>query len=780
MSRSIAILGFLLLLCQAARAAGPGDTTSIDLRGLAAFKPGDDEVWRSKYIDEREDGWNFIPVPGSWERAGYPLLDGFGWYRLRFRIPTALRRDSLLLVMSAVDDADEAYLNGVLVGETGAFPPAPRSEFASLRVYPLPREFREEYNLLAVRVYDMGDSGGIAGSIFRIIRADSLPSVLDEIVDAPFRRSPLFLSNGAAVSALDPVTLQIAWTKPHLFHELENGVPTQSILSACGITVEVRGTRKPLADCEMTEIGYVRNTAIITARFREGFDVSWFHPRATRGRVLAIRVAMRAGAPVTDPGLFATFDRSYWALREFNDEDPLERRRTFVLAWNSCCDELAQRDLADALDAPAVDGHKSWSLEAEIHRWEVILKDALYAPAALRENERRVYETSRAILLSAQVREAGMGEGQIVSAFAPDSRARCQPRDHFAACIALATCGLHTQAAAGLAFVDKADAGEYARFDVYGEEFGVGFPYRITPAWYLGNGTEKRWQRPDHAQLSLDGTALYIEAVEAYRRAIARRETASRALSPAARKSADSAWILPRWRNLSALAADVLLFTRDSATQLLHDGHAPWGEALAHTPSAVTSLHASWALFTAARYAFALGESTKSYLYREASQSILRAIRENIRSAARKQSAAELTPAEVSLFHPLIIDGILLGLFEPNSAEARFALDVVERGFRADDAGLAFNALPDGDAYGRMARPLITLRLARAHAVCGNLPRAEQLFQAATGIAQHNDGLLPELVDPVSESAYGAFPSTAAAAEYLLAAEEIARLRGVR
>jgi GH15 family glucan-1,4-alpha-glucosidase len=132
---------------------------------------------------------------------------------------------------------------------------------------------------------------------------------------------------------------------------------------------------------------------------------------------------------------------------------------------------------------------------------------------------------------------------------------------------------------------------------------------------------------------------------------------------------------------------------------------------------------------------------------------------------------------ELRVFHPLLADAVSFGLLIPDSPEAAFALDIVERSFAIEDTLLLYNARPDGDWFERQARPLLTLQLAAAYATCARLDRAEALFGAATDIALRYHGLLPELIDPLGGSQHGATPSTVAAAAYILTAERIVQAR---
>ncbi len=129
------------------------------------FRTGDDPRYGARDYDE--EAWETIPVPAVWERAGHPGYGGFAWYRVRFQLPAKgdgeTERRKVRLELGKIDDADEAFVNGVKVGQTGNFPPDFRSEWQAFRRYRVPADLLNwgGENVLAVRVYDGGGDGGI-------------------------------------------------------------------------------------------------------------------------------------------------------------------------------------------------------------------------------------------------------------------------------------------------------------------------------------------------------------------------------------------------------------------------------------------------------------------------------------------------------------------------------------------------------------------------------------------------------------------------------------------
>lgn len=139
-----------------------------NLAGEWKFQTGDELKWSEPNFDDRK--WKKIFVPGAWESQGYNGYDGFGWYRLTFKVPENFAGKKMVLVLGRIDDIDETYVNGKLIGSTGSMKgdPFPENfnkadEYMQFRGYFLPDEFLKPGKeiVIAVRVYDGYNVGGI-------------------------------------------------------------------------------------------------------------------------------------------------------------------------------------------------------------------------------------------------------------------------------------------------------------------------------------------------------------------------------------------------------------------------------------------------------------------------------------------------------------------------------------------------------------------------------------------------------------------------------------------
>jgi sialate O-acetylesterase len=155
-------LATLLFSCE--QSVGNDYRTVVKLNGYWKFSIGDDSTWSSPSFND--ESWESIYTPKNWERQGYVGYDGFAWYRKTLFIPSVSEKSTLFLHLGNIDDADEVYLNGKLIGKTGEFPPNYASAYNWSRDYIIPVDLIREnaQNVIAIRVYDSEGEGGLCSS----------------------------------------------------------------------------------------------------------------------------------------------------------------------------------------------------------------------------------------------------------------------------------------------------------------------------------------------------------------------------------------------------------------------------------------------------------------------------------------------------------------------------------------------------------------------------------------------------------------------------------------
>ncbi|RPH88834.1 MAG: hypothetical protein EHM72_21175, partial [Calditrichaeota bacterium] len=132
------------------------------------FRTGDESAWST--VQFNDSNWKTIRAGELWESQGYPGYDGFAWYRAWTMIPSSLKAKAqqyggFILRLNKIDDVDQLYFNGVVIGQTGQFPPDYLGMYDALREYRIPEDQInwDAPNLIAVRVYDSSGGGGIYG-----------------------------------------------------------------------------------------------------------------------------------------------------------------------------------------------------------------------------------------------------------------------------------------------------------------------------------------------------------------------------------------------------------------------------------------------------------------------------------------------------------------------------------------------------------------------------------------------------------------------------------------
>jgi alpha-galactosidase len=193
----------ILVLLIAASCSTEKKENLIDLNIPWKFKAGDNTSWSAPAFDDSK--WTTILPSRIWEEQGFQKLDGFAWYRMRFMLPASLKeespmKDSLQFLLGRIDDCDQVFLNGKLIGQnrvTIAAKTAGDEEFIKAqgiwnteRRYVLEagdaRILWDKENVIAVRVYDQNGAGGMFSKPFAISMVSFADYVKFDFSKSPF------------------------------------------------------------------------------------------------------------------------------------------------------------------------------------------------------------------------------------------------------------------------------------------------------------------------------------------------------------------------------------------------------------------------------------------------------------------------------------------------------------------------------------------------------------------------------------------------------------------
>ena len=161
MRRSVCVLGVLTnMLLAATTAWGSG---IIDLTAEWRFAPDPDQAgldkgWHLPGFDD--SAWAVLDAGKRWEDQGFPNLDGYAWYRKRVVVLESMRAERVWLNLGGLNDAGIVYCNGI---EAGVFGDEERVSMAGNPIaVDLTASIRwGEENVVAIRVFDWGSSGGL-------------------------------------------------------------------------------------------------------------------------------------------------------------------------------------------------------------------------------------------------------------------------------------------------------------------------------------------------------------------------------------------------------------------------------------------------------------------------------------------------------------------------------------------------------------------------------------------------------------------------------------------
>jgi DUF1680 family protein len=157
-------LSYCLLLSTLTMISPPSFAQLSSLPRESKFKIGDDMNWAN--LSFNDAGWETKELGKSWAAAD-TKGDVYAWYRIKFIIPSAMKalvekEKGIKINLGKIDDVDQTFFNGKLIGQTGSFPPAYQTKWDTERTYIIPaNEVQwDNENVVAVRVFSP-DYGGV-------------------------------------------------------------------------------------------------------------------------------------------------------------------------------------------------------------------------------------------------------------------------------------------------------------------------------------------------------------------------------------------------------------------------------------------------------------------------------------------------------------------------------------------------------------------------------------------------------------------------------------------
>ncbi len=119
--------------------------------------PAEAPAWSRQDFDDSE--WMEVEVPKAWKETGIGEFEGIADFRVTFKVPKRWIEKGALLSLGVVDEMDQTYINGVLVGSQLRV-----SDWHKKRLYEIPPGLlQKKNNVLAIRVANTSMAGGFTG-----------------------------------------------------------------------------------------------------------------------------------------------------------------------------------------------------------------------------------------------------------------------------------------------------------------------------------------------------------------------------------------------------------------------------------------------------------------------------------------------------------------------------------------------------------------------------------------------------------------------------------------
>lgn len=745
----------------------------LNFAGEWLFKTGDDLKWSAPELDD--SNWAKVKVPATFESQGFANYDGFVWYRLHFDVPENLLKAELILLLGNIDDADETYLNGVKIGETGKFPPERKTEWTTLRAYPIPKGLlKKTNNVIAVRVCDFGFDGGIFKGPVGIILKNDFDFKMRENNKPHRSANALVSSNGFTAIVYNIEKHQIVGMYEHIYKVISPENYTRNFINDANFILELDDKKYDLSKIPEDEIGYINGTNIIYANYKKlGVQVYYFTPFQIDAPVMVAICKVNKKYKRSK-----IYFRANTIQGEITSEDNLEDviylqqasikklvKTKSVQRSDGTGGEIEKRiflAIAGSRSEDEIEKFKKLTenegiLNDEIKFWENFTNGAK-KPARLTKPEKELLNQSIAILKMAQCREEGAPFGQILASLPPGEWTYTWVRDGVYAINALIELGYFEEAKSALEFMLKAKTGFYKKFiHKDGKDYGVKKDYKITVCKYYGAGIEESDHNENGPNIELDGFGLFLWAFGNY-----------------VEKTRDIDFAVMYWDTLTTKIADVLISSIDNYGVIRAES-GPWERHLPGKHYAYTTITAIQGLRSIAKVAGLLKDKTAEKFYNSYADSIQKYFLKNFvdKNAVIKGTLEAKNESEFEYFDASVVEAINFGIVPAESKIAKNTIEAIKKNLKMKNRS-GFFRVNNGDWYDRQEWIFIDLRVSVALNKAGFRKDAEQILKWITSQSNLNFNLIAELYDEWNSDYQGQYPMVGfGAGAYVLALFEI-------
>lgn len=686
---------------------------SLTLPSKWKFVQDDNPAFSAKNFDDSK--WSVVSVPLSWVRAGVNKEHSIGWYRTEVVLQDNFLNNDLVLLAGTIDDADETFFNGHLVGNSGKFPPGDQSAWDIQRKYTIKKEWVQKKNTIAIRVYNgIGDGGIISGDLMLLTKKENDRLIAQQLKS---KRSyyQLTTSNGLISAVYNARTNIVENVYPHIFSYYDSAKVVKPFVQ----NLHIKQSFKPV------KAEYEKNTHVIKVSY-PAFTVEYAAPFTTGEKIL---YAVVKGRPEVIKNISFVSDKNETDL--ITNETVginLGTVKYFLFTFSDSLENY-QSQFDDAVKRIAI--KKKDLIPDEVNYMRSVISKTKI-PSTITAGERNIIEQGISILKMSQVSEKEifpLSHGQVLASLRPGVWAISWVRDASFAIEAMSKLGMYNEAKKALEFMLNAKPTDqyihYAYTD--GKDYGIGVPYIVSVTRYFGNGREESDYNENGPNIEIDDFGLFLTAVYHY-----------------VNESGDKDFLL-KWNNAISIVEKAILHNINEK-KIIRTESGPWEH---HLPGK----EFMWTSGVCARGLQLISSLQKKYglpyqQFESGYKTLIEGIMNNclINGKYIKGNATEQNPTDHHYFDAATFELFANGLISDKKLFLSHMKEYDQHNRINKDPAKGYCRFNSNDSYENQEWPFAGLRVAVAQDHLGSKTEAKKLIDRITSYASRNNNQVPEIL----------------------------------
>lgn len=710
---------------------------SLTLPTKWKFIQEDNPAFSEKGFDDSK--WMTVSVPLSWVRAGVNKEHSVGWYRTEIELSNSFLNNDLVLFAGTIDDADETFFNGHLVGSSGKFPPGDQSAWDIQRKYVIKKEWVQKKNTIAIRVYNgIGDGGIISGDMMILTKKENERRIALQLKSKKSYYQ-LTTSNGLISAVYNAQTNVVENVYPHIFSYYDSGKVVKPFVQ----NIRMKQNFKP------SKVEYEKNTHVIKATY-PAFTVEYVAPFTTEEKILYVVVK---GKPDEVKNISFLSDKGEAKLIT-NETSGLQIGSTKYFYF-SFSDSLENHQSQIDKAVNRILSKKSDLVDDEVNFMRGVISKCKI-PRNASPEERNVIEQGISILKMSQVGDKEifpLSHGQVLASLRPGVWAISWVRDGSFAIEAMSKLGMYNEAKKALEFMLNAKpTNQYIHYRYTdGKDYGIGVPYIISVTRYFGNGREESDYNENGPNIEIDDFGLFLTAFYNY-----------------VNESADKDFFL-KWNDALSVVEEAIIHNINEK-KIIRTESGPWEH---HLPGK----EFMWTSGVCARGLQLISSLQKKFSlpyqqFETGYKTLLDGIMNNclIDGKYIKGNATEQNPNDHYYFDAATFELFANDLISDKKLFLSHMQEYDQHNRINKDPSKGYCRFNSNDSYENQEWPFAGLRVAVAQDHLGSKTEAKKLIDRITLYASRNNNQVPEILSNDLGLYRGAIPMVGyGSAAYILA-----------